>query len=112
MNAPLEISLQFSEVSPSDHTLNGNAEVRILNHDNQRTFEIELADLSYKASKRTHTVPIGGGSSIVVDTQNSHNWYDIELRIAQLENFQRRFAGRVETGQWSYSDPAMGKVVS
>ena len=33
-------------------------------------------------------------------------WYDFTLRVPELPSFTRRFAGRMETGQASISDPA------
>ncbi|HET9954893.1 MAG TPA: phospholipase C, phosphocholine-specific [Polyangiaceae bacterium] len=40
--------------------------------------------------------------------RRSANWYDFTLRIQELPGYARRFAGRVETGRDSFSDPAMG----
>lgn len=42
------------------------------------------------------------------DLKDSGRWYDFSLSCRELPQFQRRFAGRVETGQHSISDPAMG----
>ena len=36
----------------------------------------------------------------------SSHWYDFTLRVPQLPGFSRRFAGRMETGAPSFSDPA------
>src|SRR5262249_27187694 len=38
----------------------------------------------------------------------SANWYDFTVRVVGLDAFSRRFAGRVETGKHSLSDPEMG----
>lgn len=38
------------------------------------------------------------------------HWYDFTVTVQGDESFVRRFAGRVETGRDSYSDPAMGGV--
>ena len=40
----------------------------------------------------------------------SGNWYDFTLTAPALPGFTRRFAGRLETGRDSISDPAMGGV--
>jgi phospholipase C len=37
-------------------------------------------------------------------------WYDFTLCVLELPSFSRRFAGRMETGQASISDPAMGSA--
>jgi phospholipase C len=41
------------------------------------------------------------------DLSTSGNWYDLTL---SAQGFMRRFAGRLETGKNSVSDPAMGSV--
>jgi phospholipase C len=41
---------------------------------------------------------------------DSGGWYDFTVLIDELPDFQRRFAGRVETGKPSISDPRMGWV--
>ena len=38
----------------------------------------------------------------------SHRWYDFSVKVKGQPEFSRRFAGRVETGAPSISDPAMG----
>jgi phospholipase C len=90
----------------------GNLELKIANPDKVREYEIIIADQSYKTAEQKRTLAPGVSTTVLIDTQPSHNWYDFIVRVAQLENFQRRFAGRVETGQWTYSDPAMGRVDS
>ena len=40
--------------------------------------------------------------------QDSAYWYDFTVRVAGLPGFARRFAGRMETGSASTSDPALG----
>ena len=37
----------------------------------------------------------------------SHAWYDFTVRLAEDPSWLRRFAGRVETGKASVTDPAM-----
>jgi phospholipase C len=40
--------------------------------------------------------------------QHSANWYDFSVTADRVDGFERRFAGRVETGKHGLSDPAMG----
>jgi len=44
--------------------------------------------------------------------KGSHGWYDFTISIKEHPAFSKRYAGRVETGKESYSDPFMGKVIS
>jgi len=45
---------------------------------------------------------------LVVESAHDHGWYDFSVTIGGNPGYQQRFAGRVETGRWSISDPAMG----
>jgi phospholipase C len=40
--------------------------------------------------------------------RHSASWYDFTVRVAGRDAFLRRFAGRVETGRHSISDPELG----
>ena len=40
--------------------------------------------------------------------QSSANWYDFTVKVHRQQGYMRRFAGRLETGRPSLSDPAMG----
>jgi phospholipase C len=41
---------------------------------------------------------------------DSGQWYDFAVTCSSDPAFYRRFAGRVETGRHTVSDPAMGEV--
>jgi len=49
---------------------------------------------------------LGSRAALDWDVAPSGNWYDITLDAGS--GFTRRFAGRIETGKDSVSDPAMG----
>lgn len=40
--------------------------------------------------------------------EDSAHWYDLSVSCDKRNGFLRRFAGRVETGKHSLSDPMMG----
>jgi len=44
--------------------------------------------------------------------QQFHGWYDLIVTIAGDPSFKYRLAGHVETGEDSYSDPALGGLVT
>ncbi|MBI1320766.1 MAG: phospholipase C, phosphocholine-specific [Candidatus Hydrogenedens sp.] len=66
--------------------------------------EIVLTDVSY--GDKLEPVMLGAGESrtINISTAAGKQWYDF---TAEAKGTQFRFAGRVETGAWSISDPAM-----
>jgi phospholipase C len=74
---------------------------------------LDIIDNAYKAPARTAS--IGGTGSknaaarIIVDTAKSYGWYDITVR-AKRSNFEKRFAGHIESGAPSKTDPFMGRI--
>jgi phospholipase C len=43
---------------------------------------------------------------VSIDAGPSHGWYDVSVTAGAL---RYRYAGRIETGAWSVTDPAMGR---
>jgi len=50
-------------------------------------------------------VAAGATENIVMWSEKSHGWYDVSVSV---ENSEVRYAGRVETGATTITDPAMG----
>ena len=55
----------------------------------------------------TYTVDAGKSSAVSLPLGASRGWYDYSVGVDSLPAFSRRFAGRLETGAPSISDPAM-----
>ncbi|WP_027017299.1 phosphocholine-specific phospholipase C [Comamonas composti] len=55
------------------------------------------------------TVAPGGMGELHWDLSDSARWYDFVVSCAEMPDYARRFAGRVETGQHGWSDPFMGR---
>jgi phospholipase C len=47
------------------------------------------------------------GATIIDLKLAGHRWYDFTVRVDGFEGYERRFAGRAETGEDGVSDPAM-----
>jgi phospholipase C len=45
---------------------------------------------------------------VPVDLATSERWYDLSVFIDGSQALERRYAGRVETGEWGSSDPSLG----
>jgi phospholipase C len=71
---------------------------------------VSVLDNSYGNAEQTKQVAAGVRSSIRVSTAKSHRWYDLSLRVTGAANFERRYAGRIETGAWGFSDPRIGSA--
>ncbi|MBO0726826.1 MAG: DUF756 domain-containing protein, partial [Blastocatellia bacterium] len=87
--------------------LSGKIELRITNLSRESSCTVEITDLAYKQAKQTKIIAPSGTVSIPLDLERSSNWYDFSLKISGVEGFEKRYAGRVETGKIGISDPAM-----
>lgn len=108
----LEYPLEYPVVKGKPGVLNGTVAFMLANTQDARSHTFEIHDNAYRSDTTTHLVPAGGSASIRLDLKRSHGWYDFTVRIAGNSEYIRRYAGRVETGNWSYSDPAMGGELS
>jgi phospholipase C len=73
---------------------------------------VEVGDNSYGTAQQSRKLSSDGRATIAVDTSASHGWYDVTVRVAGNSLFAKRYAGRVETGKWSVSDPLIGRPVA
>lgn len=103
----VDIQVGYSRDARNAKALTGAVEVTIVNRDN-KSITVELHDNAYKSGDQKKTIPTGGKTVLVLKTDRSFGWYDFTLRLSDRKPFEKRYAGRVETGKWSYSDPAMG----
>lgn len=67
--------------------------------------QVAVKDHSYGLAPVTKNVASGATENIVMWSRKSHGWYDVSVSV---ENSEVRYAGRVETGATSITDPAMG----
>ncbi len=89
--------------------LSGNVEVRLRN-DGERAASVVVQDNSYKTGVVTKKIAAGREASVVLNLKGSHGWYDFSVKVEGAKG-ESRFAGRVETGRSSFSDPLMGGLV-
>jgi phospholipase C len=71
---------------------------------------IEIIDNAYKNKPVKHLLS-GKAKSIGIffPLNKSFGWYDFSVKLPESA-FERRYAGRLETGRPSYSDPRMGNI--
>lgn len=65
---------------------------------------VALRDRSYGAASRDAMIEPGGSVRWKIGLEQNHGWYDVSVDAGDLSY---RYSGRVETGDWSTSDPAM-----
>ncbi len=60
-----------------------------------------------KEAPHTHSIAARGGVEDRWALQSSSGWFDLSVTTAEDPTFLRRFAGHVEVGRPSTSDPAV-----
>lgn len=76
-----------------------------------QSLNLRLADDTYQKLEKTFTVSPDSSESFTLDTSKNQGWYDFKLEVPGLDNFGIRYAGRLETGKDSISDPLMGRAI-
>ncbi|CAN5419382.1 phospholipase C, phosphocholine-specific [soil metagenome] len=66
---------------------------------------VEIHNKAYGTPVQRKIFKAGEERTVIIDTAKNHGWYDFTI---QAEGLAYRYAGRVETGKWSITDPAMG----
>jgi phospholipase C len=108
------IRCAYQRLALQKNKLTGNIEMHFSNQ-TKKSYRILITDNAYKSGAISKTLgpANAGGSDLVVpiDLSKHYGWYDFSVRVEGLDKFEKRFAGRVETGSSSFSDPYMGRVV-
>ncbi len=95
-----KVSFTFS------YAKNGNLEVRISNN-SAKSVTIRANDNAYGLKEKKQSVAANGKGVLTVDTKASFGWYDVTIAVEGATGFAIQAAGRVETGKWLRTDPAM-----
>jgi phospholipase C len=73
--------------------------------------QLLVKDNSYGAREKKISVNSSSSANLMLDLSKSSGWYDFTVTVAGHKGFSQRFAGHVETGSVSITDPLMGRVV-
>jgi phospholipase C len=70
-----------------------------------------LSTILIKQATIEQTIDATASKEITLDMSKTFGWYDLSIKLKDSASFERRYAGRVETGSSSKTDPLMGKAV-
>ncbi|ULT28051.1 DUF756 domain-containing protein [Sphingobacterium sp. E70] len=68
---------------------------------------MQVKDNAYSSWQKNNVLAAGKSIKWVVESHKVSGWYDVTLQIVGSK-FVRQFAGRVETGKHSKTDPQLG----
>jgi phospholipase C len=98
----INIACNYQHEVNDPKKLTGNIEINFQNENNKNTIEI-----NDHYTKTTQNI----SSIIVLDLSKTYGWYDFTVKIKGNNLFEKRYAGRVETGKESFTDPMMGGMM-
>ena len=102
--ADLDVSSRYGE-DPS-----GSIRLKITNDDSAAA-EVTVLD-AYTGNSTTRTLDHNKSFEDHFSLDEFHGWYDLIVTVAGDSTFKYRLAGHVETGRDSFSDPALGGLVT
>ena len=76
-----------------------------------KDFTVAITDNAYKSKIPATLMQASSQQMITINLSNNANWYDLTLTVDGNKSFSKRFAGHVETGRHSFTDPLMGGTV-
>ena len=89
--------------------LTGNISITMRNESTSAS-TVEITD-HYTQTTQTQQLDAHASSSVVFDLSKTYNWYDISVKTKGNSSFEKRYAGKVETGKETFTDPMMGRVI-
>ncbi|HEX4373261.1 MAG TPA: phospholipase domain-containing protein, partial [Puia sp.] len=105
-----QVEIMCAYQNSSAKKFSGNIELRI-DSSSTSPLIVEIFDNAYKTAPVIKTVNTKSGEKIIIDLSKNHGWYDFTVKIKGNNIFEKRYAGHVETGNPSQSDPLMGGIV-
>lgn len=81
--------------------------LRLVNKGNA-PLSLAIKDNAYGQRSVSRTLAAGQQEEVVLPVGKSFGWYDLSVQVNGAADFEQRFAGRVETGKESFTDPYMG----
>lgn len=106
----LNVSVAY-ERTGGNGKLTGNVVLKIVNMNASKDYAVVIKDLGYRKNDVQKKIAAGSTQEVVLDLKQSHGWYDFSLTVDGIADFEQRYAGRVETGAASFTDPVMGGIV-
>ncbi|MDQ2656633.1 MAG: DUF756 domain-containing protein, partial [Bacteroidota bacterium] len=87
----------------------GKLKVNVRNRGSQ-TVSLRVVEDKYNKKDSAFTLKPGSEKDVVLNTTSASGWYDFSIQSKGSVDFLARYAGRLETGSDSISDPFMGAV--
>jgi phospholipase C len=102
----LQVEVEYQE-SKNKQELTGGLVINLSNDDAGKTYELLIKDNAYKTADRKVTIG-AAQTQLQINLDRSFGWYDFTISVVGNDRLIKRYAGHVETGKMSRTDPVMG----
>jgi len=109
-NRSVNVVAGYESSRLSKARLTGNLLIS-LNNDGPAAKTFVISDPAYRRPVLRKVVRPGATERLVIDLKKAGGWYDTKVRLEGEPHYVCQFAGRVENGNESVTDPAMGLTV-
>jgi phospholipase C len=100
--------LDYQKATGARYALTGNGTLQLANTGNRASI-IEVIDHAYGARYPAKSLAAGATAALPLSLSASQGWYDFSVRVQGYEGFEKRYAGRIETGRDGISDPQLNR---
>jgi len=103
----LEISCHYESRSASPGKLTGDV-ILVFRNPSSDDYRVAIKDEGYGRRDIIKTIAAGRADErVICALDTSYRWYDLSVKVLGSEGFERRYAGRVETGAEGVTDPLL-----
>jgi phospholipase C len=105
----IDIRLDYEPSGGGARPFSGNGVLHLKNNGDACT--VRILDRAYKAGDYPLLrLAAGEQTALTIPLAKNQGWYDLSVRVDEYAGFEKRFAGRIESGRDSISDPIMGNI--
>jgi len=106
----LDLKLRYQRKETSQEDLTGNIEL-VVSNNGSKAETIIIKELAYNGRSLKKLIEADSSQVILLNLTNNKRWYDFMVSVKDNDLFERKYAGRVETGTHGYSDPQMDRSI-
>jgi phospholipase C len=71
---------------------------------------LQIVDNKYKSASKTVSIKPKSSTNVLFNLTKNANWYDFSIVQTGNTVFKQRYAGKIETGEITQTDPYMGNI--
>ncbi|MCX2573758.1 phosphocholine-specific phospholipase C [Pedobacter sandarakinus] len=108
-NSEINISAKAEEGGIANKKCSGNL-IFSMENKSQKAITIQIVDNKYKSPQRNLILKPKASTTLVLNLSKNANWYDFTIQLPGSA-LKHRYAGKIETGEITKTDPYMGNVL-